>query len=72
VAKVTRSPSSLNDLKLISDYISRDSINRANLFLKKIIDIAYRLERFPFKGRIIPEKNEQTYREIIYGSYRIM
>lgn len=72
MAKVIWSPSSLNDLKLISDYISRDSINRANLFLKRVIDITYRLEDFPLKGKIISEKKDNKYREIIYGAYRIM
>ena len=58
------SPTSLNDLKLISDYISRDSINRANLFLKRIIEITYRLEKFPLKGRIIAEKNSTHFKRL--------
>ena len=72
MAKVIWSPSSLKDLKLISDYISRDSVNRANIFLTRIIDITNRLSDHPYKGRTIPEKEDKNYREIIYGAYRIM
>ena len=31
-----------------------------------------RLERFPESGRIVPEKNEPSIREIILGNYRIV
>ena len=31
-----------------------------------------RLEEFPKSGRVIPEINDDSYRALIYGAYRIM
>jgi len=34
--------------------------------------MADQLEDFPESGRVIPEINDDTCRELIYGAYRIM
>ena len=72
MAKVIWSPSSLEDIKLIQEYIARDSLNQANLFIDTIIDSVKKLSQFPYSGRMIPEIHQDTAREIIFGSYRIM
>ena len=72
MGKVIWSPSALNDVDLIAEYISRDSVDRASLFVLRIIEATDRLQEFPKSGRIIPEFDDENRREIIYGDYRIM
>ena len=63
---------SLEDLKEIHDYIARDSKSYANLFIKKIYNTVQKLKEFPNIGRIVPEVNIPTVREIIFQNYRII
>jgi len=72
MAKVIWSPSAIEDIKLIHEYISRDSVNQANNFIDNIIAIAEKLVQFPFSGRIIPEISEDSACELIFSVYRIM
>ena len=72
MGKVIWAPSALNDVDSIAEFISRDSIDQAALFVSRLFEVTYRLKDFPLSGRIIPEINNQFCREIIYGSYRIM
>jgi len=65
------SPSALDDIDAIAEYIARDSVDRAALFVSRIIEITDRLHEFPQSGRIIPEIGAQSCRELVYGSYRI-
>ena len=62
----------LEDLKEIRDYIARDSNNYANLFVKKLYDAVQNLKDFPKIGRIVPETNIPSIREIIFQNYRIV
>ena len=66
------SPSSLEDINSIAEYIARDSADRAALFVTRLVEATDRLQEFPLSGRIIPEIREPSCREIIYGAYRIM
>lgn len=70
--KIIWSPSALNDIDLIAEYIARDSVDRAALFVERLIQTTDHLQASPFLGRIIPEIDNDKCREIIYGSYRIM
>ena len=72
MAKIIWAPSALNDIEKISEYIERDSVDQAALFVTRIIEMTDRLEKFPQSGRIILEIDNEDCREIIYGSYRIM
>lgn len=72
MAKVIWAPSALNDVDSIAEYIARDSVEMAALFVVRLFEATDRLEEFPFSGRIIPEINNSDCREIIYGAYRIM
>lgn len=72
MGKVTWAPSALDDMDSIAEFIARDSVDRAALFVTRIFEITDRLQEFPLSGRVIPEIGEQYCREIIYGSYRIM
>jgi len=72
MAKIVWSELALNDIKSIHDYIAKDSVDRADLFIERLIEAVDRLEPFPASGRLIDEIGKETCREIIYGSYRIM
>ena len=72
MGKVIWSPSALDDIDAIAEYIARDSIDRAALFVTRIFETTDQLQKFPLSGRVIPEICDQSCREIIYGSYRIM
>ena len=72
MAKIIWSELALNDIRSIHDYIARDSVDRATLFIERLIAATDRLERFPASGRVMDEIGNEACREIIYGSYRIM
>lgn len=72
MAQVIWAPSALDDIEAIADFIARDSLYHASLFVNRVFEISNRLREFPLSGRLIPEINDQSCREIIYGSYRIM
>lgn len=61
-----------NDLKEISDYIKKDSYDRALEFSEHLKHSVTRLAHFPYSGRVLPERPHLPYRELIVGNYRIM
>ncbi len=65
-------PSALDDVELIAEFIARDSLEMASVFVAKIFDATECLQKFPFSGRVIPEVRKSLCREIIFGAYRIM
>jgi toxin ParE1/3/4 len=72
MAEVKWTKPALDDLKDIVQYISRDSEVYAKRFATRVVEAARRLESFPYSGRLVPEFNEESIRELIYGSYRII
>ncbi|MBW1796446.1 MAG: type II toxin-antitoxin system RelE/ParE family toxin [Deltaproteobacteria bacterium] len=72
MGKVIWAPSALEDVDSIAEYISRDSAYQAALFVVRLFEATDRLQEFSLSGRVIPEIGDQSSREIIYGSYRIM
>ena len=72
MAKVIWAPSALGDIGSIAEYIAKDSVEMASLFISRLFDATDRLHEFSFSGRIIPEINNPDCREVVYGAYRIM
>ena len=72
MGKVIWSPSAYNDVDLIAEFIARDSVDRASMFVSQLIEKTEILIMHPKAGRVIPEMNDVNKRELIYGSYRIM
>jgi len=62
----------IEDLRLIHEYISKDSKLYADRFIDKIINRVDQLENFPKSGRVVPEFDSSDIREIIEGNYRII
>ena len=72
MAKIIWSEFALEDLKHIHDYTSKDSLIYANRVIEKIILRIEQLEKFPRSGRVVPELNNISIRELIQYNYRII
>lgn len=53
-------------------FIAKDNPTIAGSFGYKLISKVDSLAQFPQVGRIVPEKNDETVREIIFRPYRII
>lgn len=62
----------VNDLKEISDYISKDSKRYASLLVRRIQAKTKFLKTQPDSGRIVDELERTDVRELIEGNYRII
>ncbi len=72
MVNLTWMPQALKDLDTISEYIEKDSEYYAKITVQKIFSAVKQLEKFPQMGRIVPEKQDPTLREILYRNYRIV
>ena len=70
--KLIWSPASRDDLRDIVSFISRDSRQRAEAFAYRLIAETDKLQSFPEIGRVVPEYDIPTLREIIVRAYRIV
>lgn len=61
-----------NDLKGIADYISKDSKLYAKRQVSKIRNRTDILKSLNYSGRIVPEIQNESIREILEGNYRII
>ncbi len=60
------------DLNNIGDYIAKDSPHFASLTVDTLFKKTGALIKHPNLGRVVPEKNSESIRELIEGSYRII
>ena len=72
MAQVSWTKLAIEDLKSIYEHISIDSEQYAWRLVEKITERAGQLETFPVSGRIVPEFENETIRELIEGNYRIV
>jgi toxin ParE1/3/4 len=72
MAEIRWTPQASDDLEAIAEFISLDSPHYASIFVLDVFEAVDRLELFPESGRIVPELNERSIREIILGNYRIV
>ncbi len=71
MAKIIWTNKSIKDLRSINDFISIDSKFYATRFLTRLINRVDQLIEFPESGRVVPEKDDPTIRELVEGNYRI-
>jgi toxin ParE1/3/4 len=62
----------LNDLEGIAEYIAADSPAYSGIVVKKIVSQTKVLAQFPRAGHKIPEFDDESMREMIVYSYRII
>ncbi len=56
----------------IAEYIATDSPFYAKLFAIDVMAAIERLKDFPLSGRMVPERGNPKFRELLCGSYRII
>jgi Plasmid stabilization system protein len=72
MAKAIWTDPALDDLRSIVSYIAVDSPVYAERFGMALVRAPRHLEDHPRIGRIVPEFEDESIREIIHGSYRII
>ena len=70
--RVVWSARALADVESIAAYISSDSPAYAKIVVKKIVKLTRQLARFPQSGREVPEFQDQSLRELLAYSYRVI
>src|SRR5437762_7995973 len=69
---VVWSAAAVEDLESIAEHISRDSAAYDAAVIRNIIESTRRLTKFPESGRIVPELNDRSTREVIAHGYRVI
>jgi len=72
MVKIIWTDFAIEDLRLIHNYISKDSKLYADRFISKLITRIEQLEKFPQSGRVVPEFDNKILRELIESNYRII
>lgn len=72
MAEVKWTPQALDDLEAICLFIARDAPQVAAVFAQNAFRATERLINFPRSGRVVPELNDQNFREIVLGNYRLI
>ena len=70
--KVVWSPLALEKLQATSKFIALDKLSAAEEWVNDIFDRTELLGSQPEMGREVPELLGSSYREIVFGSYRII
>ena len=60
------------DLAEIFDYIARDNPNAALRVARELVSRTCTIQEFPRIGRVVPEFQIETLRELVQGAYRIV
>ena len=72
MVKIGWHPNAVRNLDGIYRYISIDSPFYAKMTVQKINSAVSNLEKLPQIGRIVPEYDDESIRELIVQKYRIM
>ncbi len=70
--KLIWSPQAIEDIQAIAQYIARDSTSYAESTVEWIFRTPERLIEFPKLARVVPEKNDDSIRELFVFQYRII
>ncbi|HME45239.1 MAG TPA: type II toxin-antitoxin system RelE/ParE family toxin [Syntrophorhabdales bacterium] len=70
--RILWSPLAVDRVAEIAEYISQDSPFAAENWINTVFKKIEGLKEFPKSGRIVPETDSRTIRELIYGNYRII
>ena len=70
--RVVWSEAALKDVDAIAAYIARDSPHYASAIVRKLLERARQLSAHPYSGRVVPELNDPSIRELLLYSYRLI
>jgi toxin ParE1/3/4 len=72
VAQIRWTLTAAEDVRLLEEWIARDSMLNAVDFTDRLIGSVEKLESSPLLGRIVPEFNQDRPRELIFRGYRVV
>jgi addiction module RelE/StbE family toxin len=72
MVKVIWTEQAIDDLTNIAQYSSGYSSTYASAIVSKLFNKTTILKTMPRIGRMVPERNSETIRELIEGNYRII
>jgi plasmid stabilization system protein ParE len=72
MVKVRWTDFAIDNLVAIGDFIEQDSFLYAQRVVNYLFDSINILEQHPRAGRVVPEFQDKTIRELIRGNYRIV
>jgi toxin ParE1/3/4 len=70
--RIIWSQTAVDDLRQIVEFIARDDAAAAANLADRILRRIERAAELPFSNRVVPEKAEESVREIILRPYRIV
>jgi toxin ParE1/3/4 len=70
--KVLWTENAIQDLLGIKAFISQDSIDRAEDWLIELYTAGENLSQLSSRGRIVPEFNQESLRELLIENYRLV
>ncbi|MEA2014380.1 MAG: type II toxin-antitoxin system RelE/ParE family toxin [Thermodesulfobacteriota bacterium] len=70
--RIIWSPLAVDRASEIADYIAQDKPSAAEKWIDTVFSKVEQLKSSPEIGRIVPEINDNRFRELIYGNYRII
>jgi len=72
MVKIVWTDNAINDLNDIGEYIAKDSVRYAEITVLELFESVDILEEHPKAGPMVPEFEDETFRQIIRGNYRIV
>ena len=72
MAEIRWTLSAAEDIRLLEDWIARDSLLNAVDFTDRLVSSVDRLADAPLIGRVVPEFSSKSLRELIFRGYRIV
>ena len=72
MAEIRWTKTAISDLDEIGDYIAKDSVRYAELTVSKLFESPGILAKNPRAGKVVPELNNESIRQLVRGSYRII
>jgi toxin ParE1/3/4 len=70
--KVLWTEKSIQDLLAIKEFISMDSMDRAESWIAELYTSGENLVTFSQRGRIVPEFDQENIRELLIENYRLV
>jgi toxin ParE1/3/4 len=72
VTELRWTDTAVDDLTSIRDFIARESPLTAHQVIERLVTATNVLRDFPNSGRIVPERPDSAFRELIRAPYRIV
>ena len=72
MVKLSWTSQAIKDIDNIATFIANDSLKYAAIQVSRFFEKAKELEKNPEIGRIVPEYNNKSVRELLLGNYRII